>query len=406
MSRSLPIVLAVLSLLAVGLMIGPQPGHAQERATVEGRVVNGTAGAPLSNQGLQVTLHVLRQIEQVAVLRSEVDADGAFRFDEVPVGDDLLYLAVAEYQGVAYRTVAQGELPSQLEIMVYESTSSLEEVRVADSALIATGADADQRTLLVFERLTLVNAGDRTFVPDLERPQNMNFLRFSLPQDVQDLQVSGDLQGGQLLTVDRGFALTAPVPPGEYELAFTYAVPYSRSSLNFTRSFPLETEVFRVLMPQKLGLLGTQGLAAADTVSIAGQAYYLVEGHDLTQGARISIQIRNLPEPSLVKRVWRSFTQGRSATVLLVVLIALALLGVLAWGMAGRFRGRQAAPVKGVDLQGVRADRESQVLAIARLDTRFEQNQLAEARYRQERQALKLRILRLMALERIEGGST
>ena len=67
--------------------------------------------------------------------------------------------------------------------------------------------------MYALEIVNVVNIGDRTYVPG---PEPMNLLRFGLPAGSSELQIDTQLIAADALQVDRGFALTANVPPVEH----------------------------------------------------------------------------------------------------------------------------------------------------------------------------------------------
>ena len=98
----------------------------------------------------------------------------------------------------------------------------------------------------MLEAARLRNASDRTFRADVLIDGPMSMVRFSLPDGAADLDVEASLPGGHVLQVDRGFALTMPVPPGEHDILFVYRVPYESSTKQYTPNFPMGTDSYRV----------------------------------------------------------------------------------------------------------------------------------------------------------------
>ena len=231
-------VLVIGMALAVGGAMWLYPVAAEEDGAVVGKVVNGTAGVPAPS-GLEVVLHAVGEDGTVDTSSTVTDGDGGFRFDGVALEDGATRGLTASYQGVLYSSRLPTPPSSEaVDLLVYETTHSLSDVRVVGDVLLLKAADDEDETLAAFEVVELDNQGDRTFVPDLEQPANMNFLRFSVPLDARDIEVSSDLPGGRMISVGSSFAFTAPLPPGSGQVAYTYRVPYQGKEVELSPLLP------------------------------------------------------------------------------------------------------------------------------------------------------------------------
>ena len=180
----------------------------QGPALISGEVVNRTPGEEIP-AGRLVVLHILMQDGNQDFKSASTDANGAFSFTDVPLAEVLGYLLVATHQGVDYTLeILPGEALTGLELEIFETTSSIDAVGIVLDSVMIADWDVPDRTLSVLELVQLENYGNETFVPDLAQPANMAFLRFALPSNARDLQVQTQLPEGQVLQVDRGFAVT------------------------------------------------------------------------------------------------------------------------------------------------------------------------------------------------------
>ena len=108
-----------------------------------------------------------------------------------PGGFGIGYILSAQYAGGFYFFERDYPLPPEpVELLVYESTSDGEAVRVKVHTLVINGADADTGLMNVLALVGLENSGDRTFVPDVPQAGMMSFLRFSLPLSAGGVDVS------------------------------------------------------------------------------------------------------------------------------------------------------------------------------------------------------------------------
>ena len=388
MSRAFAAALACLALAAALELSAPPASLAQVTTDVEGRVVNGTAGeeAPF---GLTVTLSVFRLGDLQETLETATGGDGGFAFSDVPGGEGHGYILSAEFGGIVYTYERDYPLPvGPVTLMVYESTASRDFIAVSSHSLVVGGIDPDSQTIEILELVGLENSGDRSFLADLSQAQagQMAFLRFSLPTTVTDLDVQSSMRGGTTLQVDRGFAMTTPVKPGEHEIAYSFRTSYSAGRLTFDHGLPFGAASFRVLLPEGLGRVSSDGLQEMEPLTLGERTYHRLEGNELQAGARVVLNFTDLPQPSLLARVRSAATDDAFVLVSIPIALGAWLLALLGYVMLRS--GRPASAAK-----GAQADRAAVISAIARLDDRFRDGEMDRQEYLRERWELKDRLL-------------
>ncbi len=382
MGRAVAVVLLLGALLLAPGVARPAV-YAQETTSIEGRISNGTPGADIP-VALPVVLEVYRFGERIEILDTVSDADGGFSFENVPGEFGTGYIVSTQYAGGFYSYERDFPLPEPVELPVYESTGDGEAVRVTVHSLVINGADADTGLMNVLALVGLENSGDRTFVPELPQAgAMMSFLRFSLPLTASEVDVQSNLRGGSILQIDRGFAMTSPVPPGSYEIAYTYQAAYEGGKLSYTQSFPFGAETFRVLILSGLGSVTGEGLEEAEPATLGDQEYVQMEARDLDVGARVDLTFSGLPQPPLWKRWQQAATREGFASILIPSVFGVALLSLIGYVLLTR---REPAET---DAPGDAAQRAALVETIARLDDRFQQRELEEGDYLQQRRSLK-----------------
>lgn len=361
-------------------------------------VTNGTPDAAVPAD-LEINLHIIQnELEMETQTLKLADTESSVLFDDIPVGPDLRYVVATEYKGGTYFVQAFLEDPQQpVTLTIFEDTLSTESLGIVDDILLISGEDPEARTLTAFEIIQMENRGLRTFVPDLTQTQAgvMSFLRFSLPPTATDLTVQSDLVGGQYLQVDNGFALVSPVPPGLYQVMFTYQISYDGSSLEFSPSFPFGAESFRILMPEEMGSIRSEGMETLESVQRGDTHYQVLEARDLARGSSLNIKIGGLPQPSIGQRLRETLTQGPGLSVGIPVAVALALLALLIYSQMRRRTSRQRALAlesipRGGDMP---EERRSLLEAIAQLDDQFEGAEIPKDEYEERRQRLKARLI-------------
>ena len=362
----------------------------QGPALISGEVVNRTPGGELP-AGRLVVLHILMQDGNQDFKSASTDANGAFSFTDVPLAEVLGYLLVATHQGVDYTLeILPGEALTGLELEIFETTSSIDAVGIVLDSVMIADWDVPDRTLSVLELVQLENYGNETFVPDLAQPANMAFLRFALPSNARDLQVQTQLPEGQVLQVDRGFAVTTAVPPGQHGMAFTYTVPYQGDRLDFSRRFSLGAQAFRLLIPVNLGSATSSALSSGSNARIGDTDFRVLQAEDVPLGGTVDILLENLPQPSLLSTAISSLGQSTAIWVVPITLV-LGLAGLLVIGIVRRSRvpavAANSAANKGV------STKDELIGAIVELDNRLERNEVTEQEHKLQRQILKARLL-------------
>ena len=379
----------LIALLVLLLPVVSTSNAQQGPALISGEVVNGTPGGELP-AGRLVVLHILMQDGNQDFRSASTDANGAFSFPDVPIAEVLGYLLVATHQGVDYTLeILPGEALTGLELEIFETTTSIDAVGIVLDSVMIADWDVPDRTLSVLELVQLENYGNETFVPDLAQPANMAFLRFALPSNARDLQVQTQLPEGQVLQVDRGFAVTTAVPPGQHGMAFTYTVPYQGDRLDFSRRFSLGAQAFRLLIPVDLGSTTSSALSSGSNARIGDTDFRVLQAEDVPLGGTVDIQLENLPQPSLLSTAVNSLGQSTAIWVVPITLV-LGLAGLLVIGI---IRRSGVPSVAGNSAVEGASTKDELIGAIVELDNRLERNEVTEQEHKLQRQILKARLL-------------
>ena len=375
-----------------------------EMVAVQGLVVNGTGGGATPAEQ-PITLHTIdRAAGRVATAEATTDAAGRFRFEDVAIRDGRNYVLVMDYAGMRYSELLEpGAWAEPVELTVYETTKDISAVRVERQTMVIAGVNERDREIAALEFLTLINAGDRTLLPELTNitnPSEISFLRFSLPAEASELDVQSTLPGGDIIAIGNGFAVTAPVMPGEHQVNYTYTFPYQGDRVIFNQRLLQGAGVYQVLAPVELAAIQISPLEPRPRVDVAGQVYLVWEGREIPPGRGVALELARLPQPSLPVQMAQTLTDGNlwESAIPVMLSIALAALLIYAW-----FRGHRPAPApagmtaisdSGVGYTGggvadpALVGRQALVQAIARLDDSFEQGQLSANEYQSRRAGL------------------
>ncbi len=383
--------------LAIGVA-GAHPALAQAQAgslTVQGRVINGTEGGdPV--EGLSVVFHQ-NSVEMLNETRTPVDPEGGFVFSDIVYDPDIAYGVSVIYKGALYGVnidLSRGE-PGPVELAIYEPIRSDEVLSATLVSMLIESADPVSQTLSVLEIVRLVNASDLTYVPG---PEPMQIIRFGLPERTRDLRVDTSLLVADVFQVDRGFGVSASVPPGTHEVLYSYQFPYSGASHLFWRNLRYGADLLRVVIPSKVAGLADVSIGAPGEIDIGGQPYNVIEVEGVPRGHDLGFTLTDLPVPGFGDRAVNTFRSVRwelAAPVALGVLAASAVAFVL---LRNRRSGRVPAP-------GVRVapdERELVISMVADLDRRRREDGMDEDEYRRRRAVLTRRLAGLAGT--VPGG--
>jgi hypothetical protein len=230
-----------IALLAILLATGWAPVPQEGEIAVVGQVTNGTPNSPLPAD-LPVVLHVFSGREETETLTTTLAADGSFRFDGLAPGEGETFVVRVVYQDVAYAsdlgTFEPGQRELALPVTVYETTEDRSAIQVTQLHVFVS---ASGEHLQIGEYYLVSNTGERTYVgtkaPEAGRRATLSF---TLPEGAEGLHLDSSGLGERYLERERGFADTAPVPPGtaSSEVLFEYQLPY-REGTQVMRAFDL-----------------------------------------------------------------------------------------------------------------------------------------------------------------------
>lgn len=386
-------VLGVLAGALLFLALSLEPAWAQASGVITGRVVNGSAGeAPVAGQ--RVVLFAFRGQERLEPRVSTTDAGGAFRFEGLLLGNDILYVVATEFGSIPYisdRATLTPESPSAaVDVEVFEPTTSDADIRLESATLLIAGVDAAAGQVQVLEMMTVANIGSRTVVAAAGGPgARPGTVRLTVLDGAMDVIPQFGLRPEDIQRLPDGLVATTPVPPGRWQVVLSYRLNYRSSRLQLSKAIPYPADELRVLSAdQQLGLASPQ-LAPAGTIELQGRSYRALAGRALPAGTRIAVELTGLPVPATEEGrallAEQRFAAGIGAGVL-----ALALAG----GLLARTwlrPGRGAAPT----------ERDGALNAVleelARLDDAHAAGTVGAEQYQRERAALKQRALALAA---------
>lgn len=388
-SLALTAVIATVALATIltAAFLHPNSQAQSSPTTVTGTILNGTAGATLP-QDLEVFLLVVDEQQEAIIERisAKVDQDGRFEVNAPTLSDGQFYRVVAD-DGIytPYKDIIDPTAHTETSLTVFDSTTSLDDISINSYGVVFPRIEPADSTIAVLAAISFTNKGDRVYVADLADPAltGLKLLRFNLPEGYEALSVESDLPSGNVMEINTGFALSNPVPPGEWNLIVSYTATYEQNTLHYPFRLPFGADRVSFLLPDGQGELAGQGLNKGDTAILNDIAYVQYEGTDYPRGSELNIAITGLPEPGVSSQLLVFISSGQFQ-VAIAVSVALLLTGSLATFLLLR---RQASH-KPVTADWTARDQAEIIREIAQLDRQHEAGVIPDSEYNQQRKTL------------------
>ena len=345
-----------------------------------GRVLRAgeTDSVPLT--GTWVVLHEVTMQGGGPVDSVRTDPAGRYRLGVARSDSAALYMVSATYQGVTYFSDAlharqvRDSIPA---LVVFDTSSVAPPITVGQRHVVVRAAGAGD-TRSVLELVMLENRGSRTRVA---ADSGQALWSAGLPAGVTEFQVGqSDVSADAIVRAGDSVFVTAPIPPGQKQIVYTYALP-ARNELRL----PLQAATGRVLV------------LLEDTAATLVSGPLTPRGVETFEDSHFALFDGVVPAGGGVA-VFRFTSRGLNMMTLVVTLVIVLVGGVLLATLPMLLRRRAAVPVSA----GPETP-EALARQIALLDRAFEQAAHAPAEaaaYRARRKELKQRLQSALAIRR------
>ena len=328
---------------------------------------------------------VIDESEEAIVERVETvtGIDGTFALEVVEVSEPRFYRVVVD-DGIytPYVDVLPDNAEEDITLTVYDSTTSLDEISVITYSIVIPVIDGSTGVLGVLAAVNLVNSGDTVYLADLTDPALTGFklLRFNLPEGYQELTVESDLPSGNVMEISTGFAISNPVPPGEYNMVISYTATFDDGEFAYPFRLPFGAVSVSILIPEDNGTVSVLGLQQTDTVTIGDERYVKYEGTNYERSSELDIVITGLPKPDLQSQVL-DFFESVQFRIAIIVSVALAMIAIVAYVIIASRRHQVASVSNVMQSSGESDTRSTIVAAIAELDEMHELGKIDDHEY-------------------------
>ena len=376
-------------IVSSGFASAQDPGDA---ITISGKVVNGTEG---SSPPEEVTVFALvidgnaeAIVERVETL---TDADGSFSLN-TPIADDEQFYRVVVDDGVytPYIDILPEDAQQDVVLTVFDRTDSLDDISVTTYSMVIPVIDEANGVIGVLSAVNLVNSGDEVYVADLTDPAltGLKLLRFNLPVGYQELTVESDLPSGNVLEINTGFAISNPVPPGEYSMVISYSAPFQDGEFEYPLRLPFGADSISILLPEESGQVSGSGLTDSENITIGDVRYTKYDGADYERGAEVGVLISGLPKPGISDQ-FLDFLDSTQFQVAIVASVAFVLIAVMIYVALIVRRKNTGESEPGFPTRNDQSAARSDIIrSIADLDEMRELGKIDEDEYLVQRQRL------------------
>jgi mono/diheme cytochrome c family protein len=357
---------------------------------VEGQVVSISGGEIPTD--LTVTLYGFDQMEQTFTAEAQIDNEGQYSFEEVPLPQGRAFLASTEYEGVAYNSdiVVVDPENSNIALIIpyYETTTDTSSLSVDRLHLLFEYVDPD--ILRVVEMYIISNSSDQIVVaPEEGQP----VLSYSVPEEAINLQFQDGVIGERYIELAEGFGDFAAVRPGagQHQVIYSYDLPY-KNKFDFNQTLDLPVNAVIVLLPEDGIKIKGEHLMEMGTRDVQGSAFQMYTSDLVPAGTDLAIDISGRPRTGGAGLVLGSNTN------LVIGAFAFGLALVLAggWLYLRNRNGKAAEARQEIEEQlfagGEDEDVDMLLDAILALDDQYKSGQLPEEAYLKRRAELKAQI--------------
>ncbi len=362
------------------------------------QLVNGSGGDAPSES--TVTLYGFDNMQNTYSGTLTTGENGVYTFTNVTMPAGRVFLAGTQYASGSYvsdiATVDPTTPNLSLPITVYDSTT---DVSVLTTDRLHVFFDfTDPQNVQVIEVFIISNPTKQSVV---SASTDGTVVSFPLPQGYTNLQFDNGELGARYVELSQGFGDTTTVIPGvgQYQVVFTYQLPYSHR-LNFVQAMFLPTSAVVVMLPDNGIKLSSSMLQDGGTTDYKGITYRIYNGNSINAGSSVDLTLTGSPRQAAASILAPGSMQNLA--------IGLGVFGValVALGLWLYQRNRQKLALQKIaestqfsdsysDLGFSPEDEDTLMDAIIALDDQFHAGNLPEAAYLERRAALKEKLRKM-----------
>ena len=353
---------------------------------IEGEVVNRTEDGR-GTEYVTVTLMIFVDSAEVDSTTIPTDTDGMFEFDGLSTESGYTYQMTLTFQEIEYSSPEisfnPGDTSRSINIQVYDSTGSDEEISIVESYTVIY---TERSVLRISEYYMFVNNGDTYYIGTTEATGDgdKETLRFTLPAGATNLQYLTGLVEGNVIDTEDGFIDVMPLPPGHKEVAYSYNLIPNSGTYEFSQKFHYPVDGYT--------------LAVQDVGSVEASSDQLILGEPLSIGEAPFINLSSTPLPAdtivTANLSGLPVAGSQAAVIWTTVGLVVAAGGFGAGYLLKKFRRSGMIQIDTPDT--TEDERQKLFLEIAQLDDEFEAGKIPKEQYHMLRSEKKMQLVELM----------
>jgi len=337
---------------------------------LSGQIVNGTS--PTDETIYEIKLMATQNSSSELIDIEIINTNKNFDFKKVIVDEAFTYFLIVNHQDIPTIVFVEDiENPENINITVYDRVFTPKDIDVIDYSIMVPHISPDSDIISVLGLISFTNNSNSTYFADLTDPNTsgLNLLRFSLPENFENLSVDSDLPPGNVMQIPTGFALSNPVPPGDHQILYSYSMPRNTGSIKYNIRLPFGSKKFKILVPEKSKISSEYNLLK-DSTLVDDKKYELLQGQNIKKGEVVVVDLINISKPGTLKKI-TYFIEKNSVPFFVGSITGLILLLILIFSFL-RSNSRR---------RNLELNSDIYIDKIIDLDERFEKNKINKEEY-------------------------
>lgn len=271
---------------------------ASSTGTVSGTVEVASGSLPPS---LAVTLHGYDHgqnqtsgPQEVLNLTTSVAPDGSFKFENVEMPENRIFLADVKYAGISFRsdfeTAASGTTDIALPpVKLYEASSDVSLLKIDQVHIYTDFATPGSAQFL--EIYAFSNPSDKAVLISTDGA-TISFI--PVPEGAQNTGYEAGQDSAPFVSADNGVAVVPSEKP--YSIIAFFTLPYNKK-LEIKQPFAVDTQSVVLLIPEGMKMDGKQ-MTDRGIQAIQNNNYHMFSGGSFKAGDKLTLTISGKPKTS------------------------------------------------------------------------------------------------------------
>lgn len=332
------LLLLVLMFILQNIFVENSYSQVNLEKNINGEIINMTTPGVLPEPTILQLMQIDKENQSITKVEEQiVNSDGSFEFNLENYSKDAIYRLVVDVGYYVNFYDVENNDTNNLEIPIYDRTDSLDDISLNSYIMMIPSIDKNSRQAGVLSMIKIENSGNNVFSANFSDPSltGFNLFRFNLPDGWSNLAVESELPVGNVIEINTGFAMSNPIPPGEYSILTNYIINYNNDNFDFDLKLPYGGENIQFLLPYDAGKITAEKFSDETEVTIGEKKYIMISGDEFKKNDIINVSFTGLPEPSFTGNVI-NFLEGKLYVIFLGVLFSVVLISIIIFAIIKR----------------------------------------------------------------------